>query len=298
MSRNWCWTSFKTEGCPITEKVGEAIRYLVYQKEKCPVSGREHLQGYIQFSTQKRLKGAKAFFTDPAVHMEVSRGTADRAREYCMKEDSRITPPVEEGVFCAGKGIRNDLATLAKKIEDKIEPSGVEWIRYHRGIQAYKDRLVPVRKWKTEVTILWGKTNLGKSRWVQEQAGPEAYWKMPDNKWWDGYEGQEVVVIDDIEWSAFGRSYLLNLWDRYPFRVERKGGSVQFAAKRLYITTNVDPNTILDTERLRRVDHLLHAEQVLQVPGNTSPEPVTEGGTDQGKKINNYFPEDNVEQEE
>ena len=38
----------------------------------------------------------------------------------------------------------------------------------------------------------------GKSRWVAA-TWPDAFWKSPESKWWDGYSGQETVVLDDFK---------------------------------------------------------------------------------------------------
>ena len=27
----------------------------------------------------------------------------------------------------------------------------------------------------------------------------DAFWKAPESKWWDGYSGQETVVLDDFK---------------------------------------------------------------------------------------------------
>ena len=34
----------------------------------------------------------------------------------------------------------------------------------------------------------------GKSRFVAA-CWPDAFWKAPESKWWDGYSGQETVVL-------------------------------------------------------------------------------------------------------
>ena len=43
-------------------------------------------------------------------------------------------------------------------------------------------------------------------------------------KWWDGYEGEKEVLIDEF-WKDFYKYHeLLRLLDRYPCKVEKKGG--------------------------------------------------------------------------
>ncbi len=88
---------------------------------------------------------------------------------------------------------------------------------------------------------------------------PNAYWK-PVGEWWDGYDGQEDVVMDDfygwLKWS-----FLLNLLDRYPMLVPIKGGTKEFVAKRVFITSNKKPemwypNQIDIAPLVRRLEHV------------------------------------------
>lgn len=61
------------------------------------------------------------------------------------------------------------------------------------------------------------------------------------NKWWDGYNNQETVLIDDLELDSL--SYLghyLKLWgDPYgTLDGEIKGSTIPLNYKKLYITSN------------------------------------------------------------
>ena len=42
--------------------------------------------------------------------------------------------------------------------------------------------------------MLWGPSGTGKSRFVAAR-WPDAFWKAPESKWWDGYSGHETVVL-------------------------------------------------------------------------------------------------------
>ena len=46
--------------------------------------------------------------------------------------------------------------------------------------------------------MLWGPSGTGKSRFVAAR-WPDAFWKAPESKWWDGYSGHETVVLDDFK---------------------------------------------------------------------------------------------------
>ena len=60
-------------------------------------------------------------------------------------------------------------------------------------------------------------------------------------KWWDGYHGQELVIIDEFRKHGVSYSYLLRLLDRYYVSVQVKGGFTEFNPKIIFITAPVDP---------------------------------------------------------
>jgi len=88
--------------------------------------------------------------------------------------------------------------------------------------------------------VYWGETRTGKSRRAWEEAGLDAYPKDPNSKFWDGYRGQEHVVIDEFR-GTISISHLLRWLDRYPLLVEVKGSSVVCKAKQVWITSNLHP---------------------------------------------------------
>lgn len=88
---------------------------------------------------------------------------------------------------------------------------------------------------------------------------------MESNKWWEGYDGHDDVIIDDYRRDFCKFRVLLHLLDHYPMRVECKGGSRQFRAKRLFITSPKSPTetwagrTDEDLYQLtRRIDVIEH----------------------------------------
>jgi len=88
--------------------------------------------------------------------------------------------------------------------------------------------------------VFWGRTNTGKSRRAWEEAGMGAYCKDPNTKFWDGYQNQDAVVMDEFR-GLINVSNLLRWLDRYPVRVEIKGSSRPLSMTTLWITSNVNP---------------------------------------------------------
>jgi len=85
-------------------------RYLVWQEEVCPDTGRIHWQGYVEFFRSQRMAAVKKIFGD-TVHVEPRRGTAQEADDYCSKDDTRLpgATVTRLGVRSAGAGARTDL---------------------------------------------------------------------------------------------------------------------------------------------------------------------------------------------
>jgi len=137
------------------------------------------------------------------------------------------------------------LQQLKKKIDDGqneidiINEDFEIWVKYNRSLRLYKTLITPKRNHEVEVIVIQGPTGTGKSKYAQDNY-PDAYWKQR-SIWWDGYENDETVVIDEFYgWIPYDT--LLRICDRYPLLVETKGGQIQFTAKRIIITSNSVPN--------------------------------------------------------
>lgn len=109
--------------------------------------------------------------------------------------------------------------------------------------------------------VFWGRTGTGKSRRAWEEAGLQAYSKDPRTKWWDGYMGQNDVVIDEFR-GTIDISHLLRWLDRYPVRVENKGGSVSLSATRFWFTSNLDPRMWYPDVDQQTVDALMRRIEI------------------------------------
>lgn len=110
---------------------------------------------------------------------------------------------------------------------------------------------------------IWGPSGSGKSRLVRERYAE--YFLKAANKWWDGYQGQEVVYLEDFGLEHHVLGHHLKLWaDRYDFVAEIKGGSLRARPKRFVITSQYriqdiwpnNPETVSALERRFVVEHI------------------------------------------
>lgn len=255
-SRHWCWTVSNYTPVQrefIDTSTAIVAKYLCYQPEIAPTTNTPHLQGFMSFANPRTLAGVSLVFGDINPHLEPTGGTPEQAIAYCEKEESRDLTAgfgfVQFGDRPAGpgQGSRTDLVEIGKRLRDgeKIrqiaEDHPGDFIRYHRGIAAYASIFQPKRNFKTEVFWFHGSTGSGKSHAARAES-PDAYWKpMADSKWWDGYDGTSDVVLDDYRCSFSPYTVLLRMFDEYPMQVEFKGGSMQFLARRIFVTSPHPP---------------------------------------------------------
>ncbi len=56
--------------------------------------------------------------------------------------------------------------------------------------------------------------------------------------WFDGYDGEKYLLFDDYR-GELSMGYLLQVCDKYPLRVEKKGATVAAEWERVYFTSNL-----------------------------------------------------------
>lgn len=164
--------------------------------------------------------------------------------EGCIlaKNKGRIMEPVQEGAIVEGAlpGRHTEILSMVKKgcgSGDIIETLGGSAPYYMRFVDKALSLFAPKRDFKPKVFWLHGTSGTDKSR-LARAVHLNTYCKPPDSKWFDGYDGQPVVVINDLRKMTFTFSYLLDLLDRYPFQVEVKGSYRQFVSKVIIITSS------------------------------------------------------------
>lgn len=291
MSRTkyWLLTFFKPEIIESHQSYFEEIfqendgkvQYVAYQIERCPKSGRPHVQAYLCLRDRVRLSRLKKLVKDKTVHCEPRRGSHQQALDYCTKEDTRISGPFfigkEPRVGGSGEKFNDIRMAIERGCTDRelADEYFAEWIKYFKGFREYRLLQQPKRDFKTEVRVYYGPSGVGKSRRATHEAGIGAY-RKPLGEWWDGYDGVSNVIIDDFYgWLRYDE--LLRCLDRYPHSVPIKGGFVNFAPKLLIITSNVEPRQWYDAEKineyrfealLRRLDVVEYMEEQWTEPPN------------------------------
>lgn len=106
----------------------------------------------------------------------------------------------------------------------------------------------------------WGISGAGKSHHARTTY-PDAYIKQ-QNKWFDGYLGQKVILIEDLDTPTLG--HYLKIWaDKFPCTGETKGGNLNLQHEKLIITSNFSPE-ILFKDQVPFIEPILRRFKIVE----------------------------------
>jgi len=74
--------------------------------------------------------------------------------------------------------------------------------------------------------------------------GNNVYYDKLLNKWWEDYEDEEFVLVDDIGPDCIGAQHIKRWTDKKQFRGERKYSSVFIRPQKIAFTSNYHPKEI------------------------------------------------------
>lgn len=244
MSRSRAFTFTHNNYPDTTIQDNLECKYIIYGKE-VGESGTPHLQGFVYFDTLKSLMQVIKLL--PGCHIEVAIAP-QAAIEYCKKEGNfteRGIPPVSQKRKGEMEQERWHTALKLAREGNITEIAPDIQFKYYRTIKEIAKDNMPRVEDASELTGEWfvGRAGTGKSRTAREE-NPDNYCK-PLNQWWDGYQDEEVVIVDDMDPFHKSLAYDLKIWgDRYAFIAPTKGGSKRIRPKKVIITSQYAPEEI------------------------------------------------------
>lgn len=282
--RAWCFTLNNYTPEEVTHLKNVACKYIVWGEEKGEEKGTPHLQGYIEL-TNGSTKEALIRWMGPRVHLEPRKaGKSRTAAAYCLKGEQshdewdqlgengpnwgKNYVGFERGTI-SQQGKRIDLDAIGASIFAGTSISDVAlknpgaFIQYGRGIERLKALQYKDRTARPRCIWRWGLAGTGKS--YKPMHDHTTFYIKDGTKWWDGYEQQEAIVIDDFDRDAWSFRDFLRLLDENPYSGEFKGGYIKINSPFIYVTCEHPP------ERLWQGNELIQVErrfaEIIEVVG-------------------------------
>ncbi|AJP36387.1 replication-associated protein [Avon-Heathcote Estuary associated circular virus 9] len=242
------------------EPINRGVKYLIFGKEIAPTTGTPHLQGCIIFTSPRSFKALKKVVPFNRANYKPTISEPGSAR-YCKKDGDVYeygTPP-KQGKRSDIENVR-DILTSGGNIRDVV--STATSIQSVRMAEIHLKYFEKKRNWKPTVRWYYGATGTGKSKTAYEECDEhDPYVAMSTGKWFEGYDAHTHVIIDDMRKDFMKFHELLRMLDRYAFMVECKGGSRQFLATDIYITSCYAPDEMFESREdvnqlIRRLDEI------------------------------------------
>lgn len=268
-SRAWCFTHnhYTDEDKEFWKNFN--CRYIIFSCETAPTTGTPHLQGYFYLENAAKFDQIKKRIPQTVAIFKAN-GSPEQNKRYCTKE---LNAETHERGELPVNGRRNDLAACRAMVRESglwgiVDNFNCQGIRVAEKFLTYRET---TRHWKPYVQWFWGPSGSGKTSEANRifpledpdgDTKPIRYDKPKNSKWWDRYDGQPNVIIDDIRPSFIPFLSLIDLLDQYPCTIEYKGGHRQFLARHIIITSVEHPSTMYRTpgedmhQLLRRIDEI------------------------------------------
>lgn len=210
------------------------------EEEKTP-----HYQVFFTLKKKMRFTALKKLL--PNSHLEKRFGTREQAAQYCKKEK-----------------ILHEIGTLSQDTSKKKSERFLEMLQEGKTNMEIIDeeptaffhisklnqwrmefRKKEAKKWRDiKVYVLWGDTGVGKTREAVANC-PDAFFihaAQLAHGWWDGYEGEKEIIIDEF-YDQISIDQMLRYLDGYACRLNMKGSHTWAMWETVVITSNFEPNT-------------------------------------------------------
>ena len=232
-SRTWFGTVWLQEDLDLIQMINS--EYCLISDDDHTEDEQLHWHVLLRFNCQRNHPPTKTAHWERPVNII-------EAREYCLSKGPNFKETGTLEIADQNKEDWHKFVEMCKVSTPKemIEgPFSKLYARYRGFAGEVHNQFanLSIMEGELENLWLWGKPRTGKTKYAWEHY-PDLFIK-PINKWWDGYHGQEAVLLDDWDPRHECLTQHLKTWaDRYPFRAETKGSSMMCRPKHIIITSN------------------------------------------------------------
>jgi hypothetical protein len=250
----------------------QIARYAVAADETCPTTGTPHIQAYVALKQEKKQRQSGWKKLLPRAHLVFNARTELYASNYCKKGEQpkaqwdeleekgpdwgkNVRMIFEYGVL-DHRGLDGRMVTLAHAmVSGTVDLRGIKkeypesFVMYHRGYEKLQEEANKkiFRTWQTTSEWIHGYTGTGKSHRWKSIWDPNTMFRMKSNDkgWSDGYDGQPIIIIDELRKGHIPYSDLLQMLDSGPYDLPNRGKApTPFLARHVFITSCYHPRDL------------------------------------------------------
>lgn len=270
-SRSWCITINNWTADDLTKVMAVPVQRIIVGQEGEGPGETPHLQGAVVFKKAMRMQAVVNVLGGRASVRVMAGKWEDQI--YCAKEGKVVR--MEDN---AKQGERTDIVQYKDALKsgmdesvlmDKFPSQLAKYSRFEQRVKAIVAKKKSKKFRQIEVHVRWGEAGVGKTRPIMEM---DDVYKFNDYEhgWWDGYEGEEILLIDEF-YGGIKYSKMLSLLDGYTERIKIKGGFTYALWTTVYITSNKPPEewyaqgmTPALARRITSIEHLEGEETLIQ----------------------------------
>ena len=228
------------------------VEYVICEEEH--EDGSPHLHAFIKLDKRINFKGDRFDVAGYHGHYEIAKSWKD-VQKYVKKDGNFITNiDVDAAMKKKSKGVKEKNALmLAKTPKELVDDGDISLLmlpQLLKAKRAYERAAKPPKHIPRKCYWIWGPPRAGKSYVVREMF--EDIYEKPQNRWWDGYNGEDVVLLDDMDKHGECLGHLLKIWaDNYRFIAETKGDNIYPTYTKFIITSNYQIGDIFGDKEIR-----------------------------------------------
>lgn len=211
-AKRWCVTinNYNRADIGQFDILKDKCEYWCFGKEIAPTTNTPHLQCYIVFKNPREAKTCHSIFPSKG-HWEKQspNSSPEQCANYCKKEgdwEEFGNLPVHAPLIGGAKTAEKWAITKQLAMEGRIEEIDAKiFLGHYKNLKMikadYKTRPADL-DWKQPPNVwIWGPTRTGKSWFARKEIiGDNAFYiKNAANKWWDKYDGEPYVLIEDMD---------------------------------------------------------------------------------------------------